>query len=62
MLRLASSDNGFACGIVPGHVEFGQNRFFLSTYHEVETLFEFSMGVYGRNIKGYASDEAGFQS
>jgi len=62
MIHLASSDNGFACGIIPGDVEFGPHSFFLSAYHEVKTLFDFSMSEYGRNIKGYASDGAEFKS
>lgn len=62
MVRLASSENGFACGIIPDYTDFGQNRFFLSTYHEVKTLFEFSMSDYGRNIKGYETDGVEFKS
>ena len=62
LLRIASSDNGFACGVIPDHVEFGQNHFFLSTYHEVKTLFEFSMGEYARNLKRYAIDNTEFKS
>ena len=62
MLQLASSENGFACGISPDYTDFGPNRFFLSAYHEVDTLFEFSMEDYSRNIKGYATDGVEFQS
>ena len=59
LLRLASSDNGFACGIIPETVDFGANHFFLSAYHDTKKLFDFSMGAYMRNLKGYATDEAG---
>lgn len=62
MIQLASSDNGFACGIVPGKVDFGPHSFFLSAYHEAKTLFDFSMSEYGRNLKGYASDGSEFKS
>ena len=62
MLQLASSENGFACGITPDYVDFGPNHFFLSAYHEVDTLFEFSMDDYSRNLKGYATDGVEFQS
>jgi hypothetical protein len=62
LLRIASSDNGFACGVIPDHVEFGQHHFFLSTYHERETLFDFSMGEYARNLKGYTVDRTEFKS
>jgi len=60
MLRIASSDNGFACGVAPDNVEFGQHQFSLSAYHEVETLFDFSMKK--RNIKGYEGDTKKIQS
>jgi len=46
LLRITSSDNGFACGISPDNAEFGQHQFLLSAYHEVETLFDFSMKNY----------------
>jgi len=62
MIKIASSDNGFACGIIPGNVESGTYSFFLSAYHEVKTLIEFSMSKYSRNIKGYATDESEFES
>ena len=62
LLRLASSVNGFGCGIIPGHVDFGQQRFFLSAYHDVEELFAFAMEEYDRNIKGYATDTVEFES
>ncbi len=62
LVRLASSENGFACGIIPGEVDFGLHRFFLSAYHEKETLFDFSMDEYSRNIKGYVTDESNFKS
>ena len=62
MLQIASSENGFACGIIPEYVDFGPNRFFLSAYHEVDTLFEFSMDVYSRNTKAYATDGVEFKS
>ena len=62
MIQLASSENGFACGIIPGDVQFGHHNFFLSAYHEVKTLFDFSMENYGRNKKGYVSDGVVFTS
>ena len=62
LLELASSDNGFGCGIIPGYRWFEGKLLFLSAYHEVKTLFTFSMAGYERNIKGYASDMTEFQS
>jgi len=62
LARLALSDNGFACGISPGDVAFGQHKFLLSTYHDVETLLDFSMNSYSRNIKGYSVDASEFLS
>ena len=62
MVELASSSNGFACGVIPDAIDFGASRFFLSAYHEVKTLFEFSMDDYARNIKGYSSDNENFRS
>jgi hypothetical protein len=62
MVLLAGSDRGFACGIQPSHVDAGPNRYFLSAYHEYETLKEFSMHSYSRNIKGYSSDTVNFLS
>ena len=63
LVRLASSDNGFGCGVISnGHVEFGPHSFLLSAYHETETLMSFAMNKYGRNIKGYAVDASEFLS
>ena len=62
MIQLASSDNGFACGVVPGEVDFGPYSFFLSAYHETKTLLDFKMDDYGRNIKQYDSDGIEFKS
>jgi len=62
MLGLASSTNGFGCGILPGSTKFGLDRFALSAYHEYSTLFDFSMQNYSRNIKGYTTDGVVFQS
>lgn len=62
LVGLASSENGFGCGIIPGYVDFNQERFFLSSYHDIEELFDFSMDVYDRNIKGYATDGVEFKS
>ena len=62
LLKLASSDNGFGCGVIPGYRWFEGKLLFLSAYHEVKTLFTFSMAEYERNIKGYASDKTDFKS
>ncbi len=62
LLKLASSQNGFGCGIEPGGVEHETHMFFLSAYHDVETLFDFSMAEYGRNVKNYDIDETEFKS
>jgi len=62
LVKLASSENGFACGIEPGGIQHGTHIFFLSAYHDVETLFDFSMAEYDRNVKGYNVDETEFKS
>ena len=59
MVRLASTTNGFACGIDNAGLT---NRFFISAYHEVKTLFKFKLNKYWRNEKGYASDGVEFKS
>ncbi|KAG7340740.1 hypothetical protein IV203_024283 [Nitzschia inconspicua] len=62
MLQIASSERGFACGIQPSFIDAGPSRYFVSAYHEYETLKEFSMHSYSRNIKGYSSDTVSFHS
>jgi hypothetical protein len=62
MLQIASSERGFACGIQPSYIDAGPNRYFVSAYHEYDTLKEFSMRSYSRNIKGYSLDTASFLS
>lgn len=62
MIQIASSERGFACGIKPSYVDSGPNRYFVSAYHEYETLKDFSMSSYSRNIKGYADDTVHFLS
>jgi len=57
MLGLASSTNGFGCGILPS-----SHRFALSAYHEYSTLLDFSIQKYSRNIKGYTTDGVVFLS
>jgi hypothetical protein len=52
LVEIASSRNGFACGIIPDHANYGALRFSLSAYHDVDTLFDFSIIVCHRNIKG----------
>ena len=43
LLYIASSDNGFGCGILPNTIDFGQHQFLLSAYHEVQTLNDYSI-------------------
>jgi hypothetical protein len=62
MLTIASSERGFACGIKPSYVDAGPSRYFVSAYHEYDTMKEFSMSSYSRNIKGYAADTVDFRS
>lgn len=62
LTRLASSDQGFACGINSIDVTFSQSRFSLSAYHETATLSSFAMDSYQRNLKGYALDSTEFKS
>ena len=62
MLRVASLENGFACGITLAEADFGASKFYISAYHEWHTLSDFSMEAYGRNIKGYAADIVPFES
>jgi len=62
MVRAASSDNGFACGILPDYVEVNQDQYDISAYHEVDTLREFSLKHYTRNKKHYSVDETEFAS
>ncbi|KAL3916503.1 MAG: hypothetical protein SGILL_005147 [Bacillariaceae sp.] len=62
MLQIGASERGFACGIRPSYVDAGPNRFFVSAYHEYNTLKEFSMHSYSRNIKGYSVDTSTFLS
>ena len=58
MVRVASTTNGFACGIVPA----GLNRMGASAYHDLKSLFTFTIVNHGRNAKGYTSDGVGFKS
>ncbi|KAL7513920.1 hypothetical protein ACHAXN_012541 [Cyclotella atomus] len=60
--RLASSKQGFACGINSIDVSFSQNRFSLSAFHETATLSTFAMDSYQRNRKGYTLDSTEFKS
>ena len=67
MVRLASTTNGFACGIDNAGltrlwVRGRMKHFFISAYHEVKTLFKFNIDKYERNAKGYASDGVEFKS
>ena len=64
MVRLASTTNGFACGIVPAglYKMDDNNRYFMSAYHDVKALFNFTIVEHVRNAKGYASDGVEFKS
>ena len=61
MVRLASTSNGFACGVLPTSILVRKKIFFISAYHEVKTLFEFTLGGY-RNGKYTQSDREPFES
>ena len=62
LINLASSEQGFACGINSMDVKFSQSRFSLSVFHETKTLAEFAMDSYQRNTKGYSIDSTEFKS
>jgi hypothetical protein len=60
MIRLASSKNGFACGILPGASKF-QPNYQMSAYYDLESLKRFSKREYAsRNL--YDKDGVNFQS
>lgn len=63
MLRLASSTNGFACGL-GGHTSSSSkiNVDNYSAFHEKNSLFNFRIEEYNRNTKGYKNDSVAFQS
>ncbi len=70
MIRLASSSNGFACGIIaPNSIRRTNkektivNDVSISAYHYVDALLEFSIYKYSRgNRNGYKSDGVKFDS
>lgn len=62
LTSLASTDQGFACGINSMDVRFSQSRFSLSAFHETKTLARFAIDSYQRNLKGYALDSTQFKS
>jgi hypothetical protein len=50
MVQLASSTHGFACGVLPNLIRVDGKKVFISAYHEVKTLFKFTLGEYN-NVK-----------
>jgi len=61
MVRLASSSNGFACGVLPNSIQVDGDKFFVSAYHEVKNLFEFTLDRY-INTKYTQGDRVPFKS
>eukprot|EP00804_Cyclotella_cryptica_P022621 CCRYP_009500-RA/>CCRYP_009500-RA protein AED:0.28 eAED:0.28 QI:1468/1/1/1/0.6/0.5/6/139/1106 len=62
LTQMAASNHGFACGITSLNVTFSQSHFSLSAFHKTETLQEFAMATYQRNLKGYLLDPTEFKS
>ena len=61
MVRLASSSNGFACGVLPTSIQVDGDKVFISAYHEVKKLFEFTLGRY-RKGENTQSEVESFES
>ncbi len=67
MIQLASSQNGFSCGLrVSESIRFPNdtNKYSISAYHKTNTLFKFNLTDYEDNRKGfnYTSDQVKFVS
>jgi hypothetical protein len=62
MVRLASSSNGFACGVLPTSIQVDGHKVFISAYHEVKKLFEFTLGRYWKGESNTQSDVEPFES
>lgn len=61
MLRIASSINGFACGMNENIAsQFNDDSF--SAFHDRDSLFGFHIEKYDRNIKGYRNNSVHFKS
>ena len=60
MVRLASSTNGFSCGIDSSTADI--NNISLSVYHKLESLFMFQIKAYVRKQGFYADNKVDFRS
>ena len=58
MLSLASSSNGFSCGIG----KLNSAKYSYSAYHHTMSLFGFRLEEYNRDMKGYGDDISEFNS
>ena len=65
MIRIASSANGFACGVdaTTAGIDKKRERISFSPYHDKETLSRFNLTRYNRTFeRGYDADGVGFKS
>ena len=61
MIRVASSSNGFACGLIPGFESFNWETFSMSVYHNLTALFEFELDEYHQKGQHQEDDGVAFE-
>ncbi len=62
MVRLASSTNGFACGVKLPEISLKMHSNSISAYYQTKLLFKYQKTPYVRNKNDYKSDEVEFNS